>query len=135
MATAVLSAACSTAPRYVARRPVKGRSGEFTFDEQVGMASYYADEFHGQPTSSGQTFDMNALTAAHRTLPLGTIVRVTNIENGRSVELIVNDRGPFLKGRIIDLSKAAAEKIGMVEKGTALVKIEIVRLPAGNAGG
>jgi len=129
MATAVLLTACSTAPRYVARRPVKGSPGEFTFDEQIGMASYYADEFHGRSTSSGQIFDMNALTAAHRTLPLGTIVKVTNIENGHDVELIVNDRGPFLKGRIIDLSKAAAEKIGLVEKGTALVRIEIVRLP------
>ncbi len=129
MAAVAFFAACSAAPRYVSRRPVKGSVGEFTFDKQIGMASYYADEFHGRPTSSGQPFDMNALTAAHRTLPLGTIARVTNIENGRSVVLLVNDRGPFAKGRVIDLSKAAAERIGLVEKGTALVKIEIVRLP------
>jgi len=91
------------------------------------MASYYADQFHGRPTASGQIFDMNALTAAHRTLPLGTTVRVTSLDTGKSVEVLVNDRGPFVKGRVIDLSKGAAEKIGLAERGIGLVKIEVIR--------
>jgi len=118
---------CAAAPRYIARRPVKGKPGEFTFKEQVGVASYYADEFHGRPTASGEIFDMNGLSCAHRTLPLGTRVRVTNLDNGKSVELPVNDCGPFVEGRIIDLSKGAAEKLGMIESGTAIVKIEVIK--------
>ncbi len=117
---------CISAPRYIARRPVKGKPGQFTFKTQVGMASYYADQFHGLPTSSGQIFDMNALTAAHRTLPLGTKVRVTSLDTRKSVEVIINDRGPFEKARVIDLSKSAAQKIGLVERGTGLVKIEVL---------
>jgi len=123
----ILLGGCVSAPRYVARRPVKGRPGQFTFKTQVGMASYYADQFHGRPTASGQIFDMNALTAAHRTLPLGTTVRVTSLDTGKSVEVLVNDRGPFVKGRVIDLSKGAAEKIGLAERGIGLVKIEVIR--------
>jgi len=122
----ILLGGCVSAPRYVARRPVKGRPGQFTFKTQVGMASYYADQFHGRPTASGQIFDMNALTAAHRTLPLGTTVRVTSLDTGKSVEVLVNDRGPFVKGRVIDLSKGAAEKIGLAERGIGLVKIEVI---------
>jgi len=117
---------CSSAPRYIRRTPVKGNPGEFTFEEQVGNASYYGAEFHGKPTSSGEIFDMNALTAAHRTLPLGTMVRVTNLENEKQVEVKINDRGPFVKGRIIDLSRGAAEKLEIIENGTAIVKIEII---------
>src|SRR4030067_2686312 len=73
-----------------------------------GIASWYGDEFHGRPTSSGEIYDMHQITCAHNTFPLGTMVMVTNLENGRSIELKVNDRGPFLKGRLIDLSYAAA---------------------------
>jgi rare lipoprotein A len=97
-----------------------------TREVQYGIASWYGGEFHGRPTSSGEVYDMYQLTCAHNTLPLGTTVMVTNLENGRSVELRVNDRGPFVKERIIDLSYAAAQIIGIYEKGTALVKVEVI---------
>jgi len=93
---------------------------------QYGVASWYGGEFHGRPTSSGEVYDMYQLTCAHNTLTLGTIVMVTNLENGRSLELKVNDRGPFVKERIIDVSYAAAQMLGMWEKGTALVKVEVI---------
>jgi rare lipoprotein A len=93
---------------------------------QVGVASYYADKFHGKLTANGEVFNMYKLTAAHRVLPLGTIVKVTNLENGRWVVVKVNDRGPFIEGRVLDLSFAAALEIEMVKKGTAKVMIEIV---------
>jgi len=91
---------------------------------QYGVASWYGPDFHGKPTSSGEVYDMYQLTCAHNTFALGTMVMVTNLENGRSVELRVNDRGPFVKERIIDLSYAAARILGMWEKGTAQVKVE-----------
>ncbi len=91
---------------------------------QYGVASWYGGEFHGRPTSSGEIYDMFQLTCAHNSLPLGTMVMVTNLENGRSVELRVNDRGPFAKERIIDVSYAAAHILGMWGKGTAYVKVE-----------
>jgi peptidoglycan lytic transglycosylase len=93
---------------------------------QYGVASWYGGEFHGRPTSSGEIYDMYQLTCAHNTLPLGTVVMVTNIENGRSLELKVNDRGPFVKERILDVSYAAAQMLGMWEKGTAPVKVEVI---------
>jgi rare lipoprotein A len=93
--------------------------------EETGMASYYADEFDGRQTSNGEKFDQSELTAAHKTLPFGTKVLVTNLENGRSVVVRINDRGPFAEGRIIDLSRSAAEKIGITESGVARVKITI----------
>ena len=93
---------------------------------QFGVASWYGGEFHGRPTSSGEVYDMYQLTCAHNTLPLGTVVMVTNIENGRSLELKVNDRGPFVKERILDVSYAAAQMLGMWGKGTAPVKVEVV---------
>jgi rare lipoprotein A len=91
---------------------------------QVGVASWYGPGFHGRRTASGERFDQNDLTAAHRKLPLGTEVRVTNLENGRSITVEINDRGPYVKGRVIDLSKAAARRLGMVEDGVAEVRIE-----------
>ena len=95
---------------------------------QYGVASWYGGEFHGRPTSSGEVYDMYQLTCAHNVLPLGTTVMVTNLENGRSLELKVNDRGPFVKERIIDVSYAAAQMLGMWAKGTAPVKIEVISL-------
>lgn len=92
-----------------------------------GRASYYGKRFHGRKTASGERFDMNALTAAHRTLPFGTMVRVTNAGNGRSVVVKVNDRGPFGdRSRIIDVSQAAAEALGMLQAGIAEVVLEVV---------
>jgi rare lipoprotein A len=92
--------------------------------EQIGDASWYGPAHDGKETASGETFDQKKLTAAHRTLPLGTKAVVTNLENGKSVEVTINDRGPYVKGRKIDLSHAAAQKIGMSKKGVAKVKIE-----------
>jgi rare lipoprotein A len=100
---------------------------------QSGVASWYGPGFHGQPTSSGTIYDQHALTAAHPKLPLGTRARVTNLENGKSVEVLINDRGPFAKGRVIDLSYAAAHEIGMVGPGTARVQIDVVARPANGA--
>jgi rare lipoprotein A len=93
---------------------------------QYGVASWYGKDFHGKPTSSGEIYDMYQLTCAHNTLPLGTLVMVTNLENGKSAELKVNDRGPFVKERIIDLSYAGAQILGIYEKGTANVKVEVI---------
>jgi rare lipoprotein A len=92
---------------------------------QVGTASWYGPGFHGQETASGESFDQHALTAAHRTLPLGTKAKVTNLETGQAVHVTINDRGPYVSGRHLDLSKAAARKIGLTKKGIAKVKIEV----------
>jgi len=100
-----------------------------TREVQYGVASWYGGEFHGRQTSSGEVYDMFQLTCAHNSLPLGTMVMVTNLENGRSAELRVNDRGPFVKERIIDVSYAAARMLGMWGKGTANVKVEWVGSP------
>ncbi len=93
---------------------------------EFGIASFYGSEFHGRPTASGQIYSQNKLTAAHKTLPLGTVVKVTNTKNNKSVFVTVNDRGPYVKGRIIDLSTKAAEVLGYRNKGTAYVKVEVV---------
>jgi len=95
--------------------------------EQVGNASWYGPGFDGKETASGETFDQNELTAAPRTLPLGTAAVVTNLETGKSVKVTINDRGPYAKGRNIDLSRAAARQIGMTKDGVAKVKIETRR--------
>lgn len=92
----------------------------------TGIASYYASKFHGRRTASGELFDNGALTAAHRTLPFGTLVRVTNPRTGQSVIVRINDRGPFTKGRTIDLSRAAAEEIGIVRAGHGTVELELI---------
>jgi len=92
-----------------------------------GIASWYGEEFHGRPTSSGEIYDMHALTAAHKLMPLGTVAKVTNLENGRSVTVKINDRGPFIDDRIIDLSYGSAGSIDMVETGLAPVEIEVLK--------
>ena len=89
-----------------------------------GKASYYSDQFHGRRTANGETFNMNKLTAAHPSLPFGTWVRVTNMHNGKDVVVRINDRGPFVKGRIIDLSIHAAKELGIIQSGTVKVKLE-----------
>lgn len=94
---------------------------------QTGEASYYARMLHGNPTASGAIYWQDSLTAAHRFLPLGTIVRVTNLENKKDVVVEINDRGPYAKNRIIDLSRAAAKEIEMMESGVAEVKVEVVK--------
>ena len=97
---------------------------------QEGIASWYGRDFHGKKTSNGDIYDMHKLTAAHKELPLGSRVRVTNLENRRHVDVLINDRGPFVRGRIIDLSYAAAKALGMVDQGTALVRITLLSSPS-----
>ncbi len=99
-----------------------------THNKQVtGIASYYGGKFHGKRTASGEIFNKNAMTAAHRSLPFGTKVKVTNLRNGMTVLVRVNDRGPHVRGRMIDLSQAAAKKIGLSYAGTARVKLEVFK--------
>ncbi|MBE6452121.1 MAG: septal ring lytic transglycosylase RlpA family protein [Alphaproteobacteria bacterium] len=93
---------------------------------EVGVASWYGEDFHAKKTANGESYDMHALTAAHRTLPLPSIVKVTNLENGRSLVLRVNDRGPYAKNRIIDISKRGAQLLGFQTQGTAKVRVEIM---------
>jgi rare lipoprotein A len=100
--------------------------------EQVGEASFYGHGFHGKKTATGEKFDQNDLTAAHPTLPLGTTATVTNLETGNSVDVKINDRGPYVKGRDIDLSKRAAKELGMTKDGVAPVKIEAEVAPTEN---
>jgi len=97
---------------------------------QKGMASYYHDRFHGRKTASGQRYNRNCFTAAHKTLPLGTKLEVTNTRNGRSVVVKVNDRGPFVKGRVLDLSREAASELGMLNRGVARIEYRVVSTPA-----
>lgn len=93
---------------------------------ETGIASWYGPQFHGNDTANGETFNMNAISAAHRTLPLPSMVRVTNLENGRALNVRVNDRGPFSRGRIIDMSRRAAQLLGFEQQGTAKVRVEIM---------
>lgn len=116
---AILATACATRPR-APEQP-----------DYTGVASWYGQEFAGRTTANGEIFDPRKLTAAHRTLPFGTIVEVRNLENDRRVEVRINDRGPFIGGRIIDLSFAAAQRIDLVERGVGDVALRIVRVGAG----
>ncbi|MAA74934.1 MAG: septal ring lytic transglycosylase RlpA family lipoprotein [Salinisphaeraceae bacterium] len=97
---------------------------EFPGASQEGVASYYGARFHGRQTANGERFDMHAMTAAHPSLPFDTRVRVTHLDSGRQIVVRINDRGPFIKGRIIDLSRSAAEKLGMIRSGVARVRVE-----------
>lgn len=115
------------------RMPDGGHSSGRYFEEgytQVGIASWYGIEEHNRYAANGERFSKHAYTAAHKSLPMGTVVRVTNLENGRDVLVKINDRGPFVRGRIIDLSYAPAQSIGMVQKGTVKVKVEVVSTPS-----
>jgi rare lipoprotein A len=111
------------APAATAAQPPAPGKAPFT---QTGMASWYGPGFAGRPTASGEKFDPNDMTCAHPKLKFGTRVRVTNLDNGKSVVVRVNDRGPFAKGRVIDLSKEAAKRLDFIDKGVARVKVEVV---------
>ncbi|MBT3181444.1 MAG: septal ring lytic transglycosylase RlpA family protein [Deltaproteobacteria bacterium] len=120
--TAALSLSiASCAPYHAGRRPLHY--------VVTGKASWYGPGFAGRKTANGERFNPNAMTAAHKTLPMNTTVRVTNIKNGKTVVVRINDRGPFIRGRIIDLSKAAAKKIDMIGHGTSTVKLEALTTP------
>ncbi len=121
-----ISACTGSSPRFTASRAVRVETGGSYSAREEGLASYYADEFHGRKTSNGEIFDMNKLTAAHKSLPFNSVVKVTNLDNGMSVIVRVNDRGPFVEGRIIDLSLAGAKTIGMIGTGTARVSLEVI---------
>ncbi|WP_319783733.1 septal ring lytic transglycosylase RlpA family protein [Oceanisphaera sp. IT1-181] len=99
-------------------------SGPVVVSAQQGKASYYGTRHHGRKTASGERFNKNALTAAHRTLPFGSLVRVTNLNNHKSIVVRINDRGPYAKGRIIDLSEQAARELNMIRAGVAQVRVE-----------
>lgn len=111
--------------------PLPSASG-FT---QTGKASWYGKKFHGRPTANGERYDMHAISAAHKTLPLGTVVRVENLDNGRTLDIRINDRGPFVEGRIIDLSYGAAQTLGVVGPGTARVRLTALGKPAAGTAG
>ncbi|MEO1258057.1 MAG: septal ring lytic transglycosylase RlpA family protein [Bacteroidota bacterium] len=104
----------------------------FAQDDEFGIASYYSDLFQGKPTASGELYDKGKMTAAHKTLPFGTMVKVIDLESKKAVQVRVNDRGPFISGRIIEISRAAANSIGLVDKGVSRVRVEIVK-PASEA--
>ena len=118
----ILMTGCGGTAVFVSE-PEIARTGR---EVQKGKASYYHDSLHGNPTASGEPYDRNALTAAHRSLPFGTEILVRNLKNGRTVRVTVNDRGPFVNGRIVDLSRRAAEEIALVQDGVTDVTLEIV---------
>lgn len=113
----------TTAPKSAPDSGEPSVSGE-AFYVAEGRASYYADEFHGRKTSSGEVYNMHEFTAAHRTLPFGAKVRITNLDNGKSANVRINDRGPWKRNRILDMSLATAKKLGMIGPGSARVRIE-----------
>ncbi len=119
-------AACSLPPSKVLLTPSPASEGRVS---QTGTASWYGPGFHGKATASGAIYDQNDLTAAHQTLPLGTRVMVTNLATGSSAEVTINDRGPFAKGRIIDLSYGAGKALGMIGPGTIPVRVEVLEAP------
>jgi rare lipoprotein A len=114
----VLLGGCSWVP--------KGASQLDVGIEDRGVASWYGKSFHGRHTANGELFDMEALTAAHRTLPLGTVVRVVNLANGRYLYVRITDRGPYVNSRILDLSRGAAARLGMMEEGLSIVRVQVV---------
>ncbi len=124
----IFIASCAS-PRPVRYEPYK--PGEGVRHQEIGIASWYGADFHGRRTANGEIYNMYAMTAAHRTLPFNTRLRVTNLANGKQIEVRINDRGPFVPGRIIDLSKSGAAALGMLGDGTARVRIQTT----GYAGG
>jgi rare lipoprotein A len=133
--TAVLSLmlfGCHASPRYGkganASHTTSSPSGKVTKHRSTmtGVSSFYAEDFHGKITANGETYDMYGLTAAHKTLPFNSLVKVTNLDNDKTLTLRINDRGPYAKGRILDCSYGAAVKLGFIGHGTARVKIEVI---------
>ena len=142
----VLISGCSSSPRYgseiktsrvglsASKKTSSKTNRKRTLNSRKiikGVSSYYAEDFHGKLTANGEVYDMYGLTAAHKTLPLNTICRVTNLANNKSLILRINDRGPYVKGRILDCSYGAAKKLDFVQQGTTRVKIEIIELGDG----
>jgi rare lipoprotein A len=131
LAVAVVGTGCAgtsaEAPRASTIRDVSSSGGgRRVRSVEEGLATWYGRDHHGGPTASGERFDMHAMTAAHKTLRMGTRVRVVNLRNGRSVVVRINDRGPYARGRIIDVSQAAARELGMIEAGVVPVRVEVL---------
>lgn len=126
MGVLFLTGCGTTSPRFTSATTVPSR--DVSVHQLTGVASYYAQEFDGRQTANGEVYDMHQLTAAHRTLPFNSLVRVTNQRTGESVVVRINDRGPFKNDRVIDLSLAAAERIGIIAPGTGQVTLEVLEL-------
>lgn len=107
---------------------IKQKEPNAVGDLQYGVSSYYAEKFHGRRTANGEIYDMYGISGAHQTLPLNTIVKITNLENNKELVVRVNDRGPFIKNRIFDCSYGAAVKLEFISKGTAIVKVEVLEI-------
>ena len=120
--TLTIAAALISLPTFASARVKAGHT-------QEGMASYYHDRFQGRRTASGERYRKGVLSAAHKTLPLGTKVRVTKLSTGKSVIVKINDRGPYAKGRVIDLSRRAARNLGIIKRGVAKVEVEVLSVP------
>lgn len=134
-ACVVFSAGCAKKKHVSARAPARTRSASNApiAANETGLASWYGNPYHGRAAANGEIYDMDKLTAAHRTLPFGTMVRVTRTDSGQSVEVRITDRGPFVDGRIIDLSRAAARAIDLIGPGVAEVRVEPVSVAASAA--
>jgi len=142
MRTALLHACClagfaatvagcaGSSPRFTSSPSEAISSRDLSVHQLSGIASYYADDFDGRQTASGEIYDMHAMTAAHRTLPFNSLVRVTHLQSGESIVVRINDRGPFKDDRVIDLSLEAARRIGLIAKGTGPVRLEVLELGA-----
>ena len=134
----ILLSNCTSSPRYsrsnglmnknISKESKKKGGGSKVRHRKIikGISSFYAEDFHGKLTANGEVYDMYGLTAAHKTMPLNTICRVTNLENDKSLILRINDRGPYIKGRILDCSYGAAKKLDFINQGTTMVKIEVI---------
>ena len=137
---------CSSSPRYTtgstpnrskSTKKIKSTSGSSKNGKvkhrkvMTGVSSFYAEDFHGKLTANGEVYDMYGVTAAHKTLPLNTVCRVTNLTNNKSLILRINDRGPYIKGRILDCSYGAAKKLDFIKEGTTNVKIEVIEFGDG----
>tara|TARA_B100001179_G_scaffold35565_1_gene22452 strand:- start:1221 stop:1676 length:456 start_codon:yes stop_codon:yes gene_type:complete len=138
LALCLLFADCTNAPRYGNSVGTRKKSNPKNLKTAkripkviTGVSSFYGSDFHGKLTANGEVFDMYGLTAAHKTLPLNTIVRVTNLANNKSLILRINDRGPYIKGRILDCSYGAAKKLDFLLQGTTKVRIEIIEVGDG----
>jgi rare lipoprotein A len=119
---------CASSSRFAAKKQSKSSTNVRDGEVLVGYSSYYAYKYHGKKTANGEIFNMHDYTAAHRNLPFGTILLVTNLDNGKSVKVRINDRGPYVAGRILDLSLQAAKDIGLIKTGVAKVNIKILKL-------
>lgn len=120
---------CASSNKIVASDAFyKQQEPETVGDIQYGVCSYYAEKFHGRRTANGEVYDMYRISGAHQTLPLNSLVKVTNLENNKNLVIRVNDRGPFIKDRIFDCSYGAAVKLGFISKGTAIIKVEVLEI-------